>query len=114
MLNSWSDDWDKSYTTRITTETPTIDEIKAAVREFIARNNDRWPDVWVLTNDEYESLKQQCEAHELPFTRCPGNSSIFTVYGIRIEHYPSRQEVRARVLELADQGVKAGFIGENQ
>ena len=103
-----------TFSTALTTATPTLEEIKAAVRGFIRNNEDHWPDVWVLTDAEYEKLKLHCEKHDSPITSLGITGWEPMIYGIRIEHYPTRDEVRARVLELADSDIKAGFIVESK
>lgn len=90
----------------------TIKEIKSLVREFIRNNEDRWPNVWVLTDDEYRKLVLLCEKRRPDVVWNGLPKEPWTIYGIRIEHLPTREQVRARVFELAENGVKAGFLQE--
>lgn len=91
---------------------PAIDEIKPLVRKFIRNNKDHWPDVWVLTDDEYRQLELLCEKRRPDVVWSGLPKDPWTIYGIRVEHLPTREQVRARVFELADNGVKAGFLQE--
>lgn len=114
--NSWSDDWDKSYATRITTETPTIEDLRRTMREFQEKRKgiDLGPDVWVLTHAEMQELKLQMEKRD-PFVEwCGEQKDPLTIYGIRIEEFATKQEVRNRVIELAANGVKAGFLTKEE
>ncbi len=115
--NPWSDDW--IFTTAAdqgTDATPTIDTIRRAMREF----QERWkdvalgPDVWVLTHAEMQELKLQMEKRD-PFVEwCGGQKDPLSIYGIRIEEFATKQEVRNRVIELAANGVKAGFLTKEE
>lgn len=114
MLNSWSDDWCGTTATKPSTDKmPTIEDIRRAMREFQEKwkDVDLGPDVWVLTHDEFQELKRLCEQRDPSGGGFGGAlQDPSTIYGIRIEEYATKQEVRARVLELADKGVKAGFL----
>ena len=114
-LNSWSADWAGTTSAKQSTQDmPTLETLKRAMQEFRKKYFDRGPDVWVLTSDEVQYLKSHCEDRGLLVTQGGFASDPFSIYGIRIEECATTQEVRVRVLELADQGVKAGFIEEDE
>lgn len=112
-LNSWNDSWcGTTVAPQGENATPTIEDIRRTMREFQEKwkDVDLGPDVWVLTLSEFEKLKQHCEDHYPPLW-CNGlPSDPWTIYGVRIESYFTKQEVRDRVLELTGKGVKAGFL----
>ena len=111
-INSWSDDWFCTIANQSTSQTPTIDMMKRVMREFQDKFKDRGPDVLVLTCSEFEELKRHCEKCDPPIASLGMTSWEPTIYGIRIESYQTREEVRARVLVLQSKGVKAGFNQE--
>ena len=119
-LNSWSNDWIGTTAADQSAEhMPTFETIRKAMREFKEKwkDVDLGPDVWVLTHAEMQELKQHCEKRDPPITSLGIVGWESSIYGIRIESFPTRREVFARVLELADKGVKAGFLaneGEKQ
>lgn len=93
---------------------PTIERIRQVMREFMEKWKDRGPDVLVLTNEEYAELYRQLESkHPVPMGCDPFLSGL-TIYGINIERYATRAEVRTRVTELASKGIKAGFLKDGE
>jgi hypothetical protein len=114
-MNSWSDDW--AGTTAGPTSTnamPTIEDIRRAMREFRRIRMERGPDTWILTHEEMQCLKDKCKSRGLLPDRPELASDPFSIYGIRIEEYATKQEVRARVIELAANGVTAGFLAQEE
>jgi hypothetical protein len=111
--NPWSDDW--IYTTaaeQSTDATPTIDTIRRAIRKFQEKwkDADLGPDVWVLTHAQMQDLKLEMEKRDPFVAWCGGSKDPLSIYGIRVEEYATKEEVRARVIELAANGIRAGFL----
>lgn len=106
-LNSWSDNWAATSTD----DGPTFADLQRVMREFQAKHKDRGPDVWVLTHDEWMKLRLHCQVRDQHDIR-RGIAGYQFLDGIRIEECATRDEVRARVNELAEQDVKAGFLND--
>lgn len=113
MLNSWSNDWFGTTAAKSSTNAmSTIEDVRRAMREFQEKwkDVDLGPDVWVLTFNEMDKLKLLCEKRKPDVTHVAFPGEPWTIYGIRVEKYATKEQVRARVIELAANGVKAGFL----
>lgn len=102
--------WDDNICANATTaSSPSLDEMRRCMMEMELQRKSVL-DVIVMTFEEYEWLKRQLDWKSAPQREMFGVSPVDTVYGIRIERYPTKGECRVRMCELAMEGKRVGFV----